>query len=172
MAINFTKNVEQYTTAQKGNSRVKRFTEFTSKKQLQQNSSLTNDELDFVLSIKGTFSFALHEDGRYMAITLYRAHTENKYSFLVVDLQEEAIAEVESIKVAKIEIINLVTQNKLNSIIEDALALQADDEDDENSIQFMDSEGEEDDTQASEADEDEGSENKSKSRRSKKAQEA
>lgn len=168
MAINFTKNVEQYTTAQKSNSRVKRFTEFTSKKQLQLNSSLTDDELDFVLSIKGTFSFALHEDGRYMAITLYRAHLENKYSFLVVDLQEQAIAEVDSIKTAKIEIINLVMQSKLNAIVEDALAMHADDEG-ENAIQFMDAEEDEDNAGTNAAEEDEGTQTK---RRSRKTQEA
>lgn len=126
MAINFTKNVEQYTQIQKGNSRIKHFVEFTSKKQLQNDSSLTNDELDFVLSIKGTFSFALHEDGRYMAVTIYRANAEKKYNFLVLDLKEEAIAEVESIKTAKAEIMELVLQNKLTGIVEEELAKNAD----------------------------------------------
>ena len=107
MAINFTKNIEQYTTTQKA-VRAKHFTEYTSKKQLENAEVLNAQELEFVKNIKGTFSFAIHEARRYMAITLYKANAEKKYSFLVVDLKEEAIAEVDSIKQAKAEIMELV----------------------------------------------------------------
>ena len=109
MAINFTKNIEKYATTQR-NARAKQFMEFTSKKQLQDAEVLTDKELKFVTSIKGTFSFALHNDGRYMAITLYRANAERKYNFLILDLQEEAVAEVDSIKNAKAEILDLVQE--------------------------------------------------------------
>ena len=93
MAINFSKEIEQYTTIQRG-TRTKQFMEFTSKKQLQDAEVLTDKELKFVTAIKGTFNFALHNDGRYMAITLYRATAEKKYTFLILDLQEQAVAEV------------------------------------------------------------------------------
>lgn len=109
MAINFTKNVEQYTTINRG-ARVKQFTEYASKKQLENAGILSEEELNFAKSIKGTFSFALHQDGRYMAVTLYKANAERKYNFLILDLQEEAIAEVDSIKAAKAEILNLVQE--------------------------------------------------------------
>ena len=109
MSINFSKEIEQYTTIQRG-ARTKQFMEFTSKKQLQDAEVLTDRELKFITSIKGTFSFALHNDGRYMAITLYRATAEKKYTFLILDLQEQAIAEVGSIKQAKAEILELVEQ--------------------------------------------------------------
>jgi hypothetical protein len=107
MAINFTNNIEQYTSIQRA-TKAKQFMEFTSKKQLQDAEVLTDKELKFVTSIKGTFNFALHNDGRYMAVTLYRANAEKKYNFLVLDLQSQAIAEVSSIKVAKAEILELV----------------------------------------------------------------
>lgn len=107
MSINFSKNVEQYTTAQR-NTRVKHFIGFASKKDLESSGVLNDTELDFVKSIKGTFNFALHEDKRYMAVTLYKANADKKYTFLVVDLKEKAIAEADSIKQAKIEILNLV----------------------------------------------------------------
>ena len=94
MSINFTKDVEQYTTTHRSN-KVKQFTDFPSKKQLEEAGVLAEDKMNFVKEIKGTFNFALHEDGRYMAVTLYKAHAaERKYSFLVVDLNEFAIAEV------------------------------------------------------------------------------
>ena len=111
MAINFTTNIEQYTTTQK-NTRAKHFMEFTSKKQLQDASILTDKELAFATSIKGTFSFALHNDGRYMAVTLYKANADRKYNFLVLDLKNEAVAEIGSIKEAKAEILELVKQEE------------------------------------------------------------
>lgn len=107
MAINFTTNIEQYTTTQR-NTRTKHFMEFTSKKQLQDASILTDKELAFATSIKGTFSFALHNDGRYMAVTLYKANADRKYNFLILDLKNEAVAEIGSIKEAKAEILELV----------------------------------------------------------------
>ena len=108
MSINFTKNIEQYTTIQRP-AREKNFLELTSKKQLEAADVITAEELAFVQSIKGTFSFALHKGGRYMAVTLYKAsNNERKYNFLVVDLLEKAVAEVDSIKQAKAEIMKLV----------------------------------------------------------------
>lgn len=110
MSINFTKNIEQYTTTQKA-PRSKSFTEFTSKKQLEDAGVLSAQALEFVKSIKGTFSFALHKDGRYMAITLYKVtNSERKYNFLIADLEEQAIAEVDSIKQAKAEIAQLTAE--------------------------------------------------------------
>ena len=111
MTINFTKNVEQYTTTQRSN-KVKHFTDFTSKKQLEEAGVLSQDKLNFVKEIKGTFSFSFHEDGRYMAITLYKATAEKKYNFLIVDLKELAIAEVGSIKEAKAAILELAANKE------------------------------------------------------------
>ena len=125
MAINFTKNIEQYTTTQK-NTRAKHFMEFTSKKQLQDASILTDKELAFATSIKGTFSFSLHEGERYMAITLYKANADRKYNFLIVDLQEQAIAEIDSIKNAKAEILELVLADKAKAIVDEELAKSED----------------------------------------------
>lgn len=120
MAINFTKNVEQYTTTQK-NARAKHFMEFTSKKQLEQADILNAQELEFVKSIKGTFSFSLHEEERYMAITLYKANADRKYNFLIVDLQEKAIAEADSIKNAKSAILEQVLADKAEEIVQEDL---------------------------------------------------
>lgn len=127
MAINFTKNVEQYTTINKS-TRAKHFTEYTSKKQLENADVLTAEELDFVKELKGTFSFALHEGGRYMAVTLYKANADKKYTFLVVDLQELAVAEVDSIKNAKVEILELVSTSNVVHINEEEPAESEDEE--------------------------------------------
>lgn len=111
--LNFTNEVEQYTTAQRS-VKAKQFTEYTSKKQLQTAEMLTGEELEFLMDIKCTFSFAIHEDLRYVAITLYKANADKKYSFLVADLWNKAIAEVDSIKTAKAEILKLVNAENTN----------------------------------------------------------
>lgn len=108
MSITFTNNIEQYTSINRA-IKAKQFTEFGSKKQLQDAEVLSDKDLKFVTSIKGTFGFALHKDGRYMAVTLYRVSgEERKYNFLVLDLQAQAVAEVGSIKEAKAAILELV----------------------------------------------------------------
>lgn len=110
MSINFTNNIEQYTSINRA-VKAKQFQEFGSKKQLQDADVLTDKELRFVTSIKGTFGFALHNDGRYMAVTLYRVvGEERKYNFLVLDLKEQAVAEVGSIKEAKAAILELIEE--------------------------------------------------------------
>lgn len=109
MAINFTSNINDFTTANRS-ARVKNFQEFGSKKSLEESGILPQDQLDFVKQIRGTFNFALHTEGRYMVITLYHANSEKKYQFIVVDLQEKLIAECDSVKNAKAEVMKLVAQ--------------------------------------------------------------
>lgn len=108
MAINFTSNINEFTTANRS-ARVKNFMEFGSKKKLEEAGILPQDQLDFVKQIRGTFTFALHTEGRYMVITLYHANAEKKYQFIVVDLQEKLIAECDSVKNAKTEVMELVS---------------------------------------------------------------
>lgn len=108
MAINFTSNINEFTTANRS-ARVKNFMEFGSKKKLEEAGILPQDQLDFVKQIRGTFTFALHTEGRYMVITLYHANAEKKYQFIVVDLQEKLIAECDSVKNAKAEVMELVS---------------------------------------------------------------
>ena len=109
MAINFTSNINEFTTANRS-ARVSNFREFGSKKKLEEAGILPQDQLDFVKQIRGTFTFALHTKGRYMVITLYHANAEKKYQFIVVDLQEKLIAECDSVKNAKAEVMELVAQ--------------------------------------------------------------
>ena len=105
MALNFTTNLEQFTTAST-RTHIAQFTTYASKKQLMQANVLDNEALEFVTSIKNTFSFAVHNDKQYVAITLYYASTKS-YAFIVVDLHNKAVAQVESIKQAKQEILAL-----------------------------------------------------------------
>lgn len=108
MSINFTSNINDFASTQSRATRVKNFTEFTSKKKLEDAAVLTQAQLEEVKKIKGTFTFALHNDGRYMVVTLYHANAEKKYQFLILDLETMQVAECDSVKNAKAAVMELV----------------------------------------------------------------
>ena len=80
------------------------FIEYASKKQLKAANILTGEQFNFIAAMKYVFAISLHEQKRYAALTLYNANAENKYSFLVLDLQTKSIEKAESIKLAKQDI--------------------------------------------------------------------
>ena len=108
MSINFTSNINDFASTQTRATRVKNFMEFTSKKKLEDAAVLTPAQLEEVKKIKGTFTFALHNDGRYMVVTLYHANAEKKYQFLILDLETLQVAECDSVKNAKAAVMELV----------------------------------------------------------------
>ena len=112
MSINFTSNINDFASTQSRATRVKNFTEFTSKKKLEDAGVLTPAQLEEVKKIKGTFTFALHNDGRYMVVTLYHANAEKKYQFIILDLETLQVAECDSVKNAKAAVMELVNAAK------------------------------------------------------------
>lgn len=108
MSINFTSNINDFASTQSRATRVKNFTEFTSKKKLEDAAVLTPAQLEEVKKIKGTFTFALHNDGRYMVVTLYHANADKKYQFIILDLETSQVAECDSVKNAKAAVMELV----------------------------------------------------------------
>ena len=108
MSINFTSNINDFASTQSRATRVKNFMEFTGKKKLEDAAVLTPAQLEEVKKIKGTFTFALHNDGRYMVVTRYHATAEKKYQFLILDLETMQVAECDSVKNAKAAVMELV----------------------------------------------------------------
>ena len=109
MSINFTSNINDFASTQSRATRVKNFMEFTSKKKLEDAAVLTPAQLEEVQKIKGTLTFALHNDGRDMVVTLYHANAEKKYQFLILDLETSQVAECDSVKNAKAAVLELVS---------------------------------------------------------------
>ena len=108
MPIDLTSHINDFASTQTRATRVKNFMEFTSKKKLEDAGVLTPAQLEEVKKIKGTFTFALHNDGRYMVVTLYHANAEKKYQFLILDLETLQVAECDSVKNAKAAVMELV----------------------------------------------------------------
>ena len=119
MSINFTSNINDFASTQSRATRVKNFMEFTSKKKLEDAGVLTPAQLEEVKKIKGTFTFALHNDGRYMVVTLYHANAEKKYQFLILDLETLQVAECDSVKNAKAAIMELVNATPAEEKVEE-----------------------------------------------------
>lgn len=120
MSINFTSNINDFASAQTRATRAKNFMEFTSKKKLEDAGVLTQAQLEEVKKIKGTFTFALHNDGRYMVVTLYHANAEKKYQFIILDLETLQVAECDSVKNAKAAVMELVNATPTEEKAEEA----------------------------------------------------
>lgn len=119
MSINFTSNINDFASTQTRATRAKNFMEFTSKKKLEDAAVLTPAQLEEVKKIKGTFTFALHNDGRYMVVTLYHANAEKKYQFLILDLETMQVAECDSVKNAKAAVMELVTATPAEDTVQE-----------------------------------------------------
>ncbi len=77
------------------------FTAYTSKKKLQADRVLTDEQFAVIDNIKGFFELAVHSEKRYAAMILYRASATPQYSYLVIDFDTKTIEQAESIKMAK-----------------------------------------------------------------------
>lgn len=109
MAINFNTTIDTFAQTQK-TVRAKNFMEFTSKKKLQESGEVTEAQFAIIDKVKGTFSLALHKDKKYMVITIYRANTEQKYQFVILDINTGACATADSVKVAKQMVLEQVAE--------------------------------------------------------------
>lgn len=115
MAINFTNNIESLTVTATRAARAKNFMEYTSKKKLQESGVLTEEQYKTVADITGIFNIAIHNDKRYVAVTIYRASSDPKYSFVIVDLNTKQVASAPSIKEAKKAILEQVKEDAANA---------------------------------------------------------
>jgi hypothetical protein len=121
--LNFNRHITDIIDSQATTRKASAFITYSTKKQIIEADKLTEEQKKFIKDLKGTFSFALHTSGRYLIITLFK---EKKYKYLVVDLKTMNCTEVESIKVAKHEVMELVN-NSNKEIAEDKVEEKVED---------------------------------------------
>lgn len=109
--LNFDKNIQEVIDAQETTKKAHAFTEYNSKKKLFDAEILTETQKDYIQKLKGTFTFHLHTENRYLVVTMYYSNTK-KYGFLVVDLETLKCAEVDSVKNAKKAVLEIVAETK------------------------------------------------------------
>lgn len=105
--LNFNRHITDIINDQTITRKTSAFITYSNKKQIMEADELTEEQKKFIKDLKGTFSFSLHVSGRYLIVTLF-VSKEKKYRYLVIDLKTMSCTEVESIKVAKREVIKLV----------------------------------------------------------------
>lgn len=96
---------EQVTTRR---TRGSNYTEYGSKKKLFASGILSEQQQEVINQLKGTFNFTVHNDGKYVIITMFDRKAEVKYSFLIVNLENLSVLQAPSIKIAKETVNELV----------------------------------------------------------------
>ena len=109
--LNFNQSIQEIIESQSKVRKSSQFIEYGSKKQILETSSLSDEHKKFIKELKGTFSFALHTSNKYLIVTLFNSK-DKKYSYIIVDLETLNCAECDSIKNAKIEIMNIVNNTE------------------------------------------------------------
>lgn len=115
--LDFNRSITDIIDSQATTRKTSAFVTYSTKKQIIEAGELTEENKKFIKDLKGTFSFALHTSGKYLIVTLFVTR-EKKYKYLVVDLKTMNCTEVESIKVAKYEVMELVN-NSNKEIVEE-----------------------------------------------------
>ena len=115
--LDFNRSITDIIDSQATTRKTSAFVTYSNKKQIMEAGELTEEHKKFIKDLKGTFSFALHTSGKYLIVTLFVSR-EKKYKYLVVDLKTMNCTEVESIKVAKYEVMELVN-NSNKEIVEE-----------------------------------------------------
>ena len=123
--LNFNRHITDIIDSQATTRKTSAFITYSNKKQIMEADELTEEQKKFIKDLKGTFSFALHTSGKYLIITLFVSE-EKKYKYLVVDLKTMSCTEVESIKVAKHEVMELAN-NSNKEIAEDKVEEKVED---------------------------------------------
>lgn len=109
--LKFDKKVTDIITENTRATRKQFFTYYGSKKQLANAGVLSSEVLEYVTKIKGAFAFDLHISNKYLLISVYDA-SDKSYSYYVMDLKTLAIAQVDSPRVGKDGICELVAAEK------------------------------------------------------------
>jgi len=109
--LNFTTTLDKVINEQTtGRASHKQFLEYNSKKKLVESKLFDEKITKYIEQLKNTFTFSVHKDLRYVVITMYYS-TSNTYKFLVLDTETLQVAQAESVKVAKQEVLNLIAAN-------------------------------------------------------------
>lgn len=111
--LNFDKNIEEVIATQETTKRAHEFVEYNSKRKLFEASLLDEKQQNYVNQLKGTFTFHIHKGGRYLVITMYYSR-DKKYGFIIVDLETLKCAQTDSIKNAKREVLEIISENEKN----------------------------------------------------------
>lgn len=113
-----TMSLQDLINAQETNrvSRRGNYTEYGSKKKLEDAKVLDDATMKMVRELKGTFNFSLHNSKKYLIVTFY--NKKDKYRFVVIDLEKLVASPQPSIKIAKKTVEEELNKNTVEPIEE------------------------------------------------------
>ena len=94
-----------------GRSNHKQFLEFGSKKKFLESELFDRKISNYIRNLKNAFAFSVHKDLRYIIILMYYSTTKS-YGYYVLDTQTLQVAQADSVKIAKKEVLELIATNK------------------------------------------------------------
>ena len=111
--LNFNTTLEEVISKQTTNGRTitGQFTEYNSKKKLIGSNLYSETVNNYIEQLKNTFTFYIHNGLKYIVITMYYS-TNKTYGFYVLDTETLQMAEVQSVKTGKLEVLAILENNK------------------------------------------------------------
>ena len=109
--LKFNATLDEVISAQTtGRISHKQFLEFGSKKKFVESKLFDEKITKYIKDLRNAFAFSVHKDLRYIIILMYYS-TNKSYKFFVLDTKTLQVAEAESVKIAKKEVLELVAAN-------------------------------------------------------------
>lgn len=105
--LNFNTSIQETIATQEKTTRTSAFTEYNSKKKLFAAGILTAEQEQYITQLKGTFTFHIHNENRYLVVTMYYSATKT-YGFIIMDLFTLQCATADSIKNAKKGVLDVI----------------------------------------------------------------
>ena len=110
--LNFNTTLEEVISTQtNGRTNNGQFTEYNSKKKLIGSNLYSETVNNYIGQLKNTFTFYVHNGLKYIVLTMYYSTTKT-YGFYVLDTETLQVAEVQSVKTGKKEVLEILAANK------------------------------------------------------------
>lgn len=109
--LEFNTDLQTIINTQVTKNTAKQFTDFISKKQLIDSKLLTETQKDYIVKLKNTFTYSLHNSKKFMLFTVWNSNSKT-YTYYVLDMLTLKAAETKSVKIGKQQILELLNNSK------------------------------------------------------------
>ena len=110
--LNFNTTLEEVISTQTtGRTNNGQFTEYYSKKKFIGSNLYDEKVTNYIGQLKNTFTFYVHKGLKYIIFVMYYSTTKT-YGYFVMDTETLQVAEVQSVKTGKKEVLEILAANK------------------------------------------------------------
>ena len=110
--LNFNTTLEEVINTQTtGRTNNGQFTEYYSKKKFIEGNLYSETVNNYIKQLKNAFTFYVHKGLKYIVFIMYYSTTKT-YGYFVMDTETLQVAEVQSVKTGKKEVLEILANNK------------------------------------------------------------